>query len=151
MKTKDIRINKELIMKYKPCIEGVDNFNKHYTDISITELINSENISYYNKVWLLRYIVPVDLLVLWAIDSSFAAYEYSVISSNYYAITAAVDAANAADYAITAPYYAANAAANAATNAAYYAITAADYAANGASAQNDRLQSLLYFIENEGE
>ena len=114
MKTKDIRINKELIMKYKPCIEGVDNFNKHYTDISITELINSENISYVHKVWLLVHIVPKELMILWAIDSSFAAYEHSVI-------------------------------------AAYAAACAAIYAANGASynAKNERLQSLLYFIENE--
>ena len=139
MKTKDIRINAKLIRSYKPCIEGLANFTEHYKDISIKELINSKNISYEHKVWLLRRIAPTGLLVLWAIDSAFAAYEYANISSNYYA-------ADSADYAI--------AAANAADYAAYYASDAADYAvngaANGASAKNERLQALLYFIENEG-
>ena len=129
MKTKDIRVNKELIMKYDPCISGLDNFNKHYKDISIKKLINSKNISYEHKVWLLRHIVPPDLLVLWAIDSSFAAYEYSHIS------------ANAADYAAGA--------AGAAANAAVYAADAANYANAANYAKNERLQSLLYFIENE--
>jgi len=159
MKTKDIRINKELIMRYNPCLEGLDNFNKHYTDISIKELINSENISYDHKVWLLKHIVPTDLLVLWAIDSSFAAYEYSATANRaaYYAEQAAYYAAYNDDY--YAEYVAYNAvraanAANAAANAALSATATATYAYryDGISvhdAQDERLQSLLYFIENE--
>jgi len=145
MKTKDIRINAKLIRSYKPCIEGLANFTEHYTDISIKEFINSKNISYNHKVWLLKHIVPTDLLVLWAIDSSFVAYKYYDISTNAadYAAGAAGAAANAAVYA---PYYAAGAAAN----AAVYAADAAANGANGANSQNERLQSLLYFIENEG-
>ena len=144
MKTRDIRVNKELIMKYETCIEGLDNFNKHYTDISIKTLINSEKISYDDKIWLLRIIVPKELMVLWSIDSAFAAYEYSVIYSVYwdFASNAASNAANAAsDY----------------PNAAHYAVIAASNAANYAAsdsfswneAKNERLQSLLYFIEWE--
>jgi hypothetical protein len=167
MKTKDIRVNKELIMKYEPCLDGLANFNAHHTDISITELINSENISYEHKVWLLRHIVPPDLMVLWAIDSSFAAYEYSVIyvNNNIYADNALYYAANAANapyyatnYYADAAYYAANAAnaadsadsADTANYAVYAAVYAANGAANGANAQNERLQALLYLIENEG-
>jgi len=75
MKTIDIRINQELIKKYKPCPEGIKNFKEYYTDISIEELINSTRISYVDKTWLLKKIVPMDLLVLWAIDSSFSAYD----------------------------------------------------------------------------
>jgi len=138
VKTKDIKINAKLIRSYKPCIEGLANFNRHYKDISIKTLINSSNISYEHKVWLLRHIVPPDLLVLWAIDSSFAAYEYSDITA----------AANAAEYAANSAYYATKAAAYAANAAANYAY-AANGAANGASAQNERLQALLYFIEGE--
>ena len=154
MKTIDIRVNEELIMKYYPCREGLDNFNKHYKDISIKEFINSEKISYDDKIWLLRIIVPKELMFLWAIDSSFAAYKNSVISSNYYTITAA---ANAAYYAANGAYYAANAAdaANAAANAPYYAVNASREVIGGSvlntiDAQKERLQALLYFIENEG-
>ena len=166
MKTKDIRINAELIMRCDSYLAGSDNFNKHYKDISIRTFINSKNISYYDKIWLLKQIVPKELMVLWAIDSSFAAYEYSVIyvNNNIYADNALYYAANAAN----APYYAtnyyvnaavcaANAAdtadtadtANTANYAVYAAVYAANGAANGASAQNERLQSLLYFIEGE--
>jgi hypothetical protein len=140
MKTKDIRINEALIMKYSPCREGVANFNRHYKDISIKTLINSKNISYDDKIWLLRIIVPKELMVLWSIDSSFVTYEYSVIYFTYrdFASDAASNAANAAsDY----------------SNAAHYAVTAAAYAAHAArgdgNAQNKRLQALLYFIEGE--
>ena len=136
MKTKDIKINEALIMKYSPCREGLANFNRHYKDISIKTLINSKNISYDDKVWLLRIIVPKELMVLWSIDSAFAAYEYSAYGP--FASAAARDAANAAsDY----------------SNAAHYAVIAAAYAAHAArgdgNAQNKRLQSLLYFIKNE--
>jgi len=163
MKTIDIRINEKLIRRYEPCLDGLDNFNEYYTDISIKKLINSKKISYEHKVWLLKYIVPVDLLVLWAIDSSFAAYEYPNIAA---AANAADYAANAAYHATKADYYATNAAANYAkaadyainaANAAAYAIKAADYAIKAdyhatffaANAKNERLQSLLYFIEGE--
>ena len=156
MKTVDIRINEKLICRYGPCLEGLDNFNEYYTDISIKELINSEKIDYEHKVWLLKYIVPIDLLVLWAIDSSFAAYEYPSISA---AANAADYASDAAYHATKADYYATNAAANYAkaadyainaTNVAAYAIKAADYATFfAANAKKERLQSLLYFIENE--
>ena len=158
MKTIDIRINAKLIRKYEPCIEGLANFNRHYKDISIKTLINSKKISYEHKIWLLKRIVNIDLLILWSIDSSFAAYKYSVIKFDYYAADAAdaasdysnaayhaITAANAAEYAITAYY------------AAYYAAYAAEYAANAAdfydkdNAKNERLQALLYFIETEKE
>ena len=158
MKTKDIRINKELILKYNPCLDGLDNFNMHYTDISIKKLINSKKISYDHKVWLLRRIAPTGLLVLWAIDSSFAAYKNFDNNSNYYGPYHATKAAAcAADYAAdaaanNAPYSAATAAVYAA-DAEYYAAFAASYAAHPAhfyeNAQNERLQALLYFIENE--
>jgi len=148
MKTKDIRINAKLIRSYKPCIEGLANFTEHYTDISIKQLINSKKIDYEHKVWLFKKIVPIDLLILWAIDSAFAAYEYANISSNYYT-------ADAADYAITADnaaYYAATAiyAADYAANAAYYAANGADFYDKD-NAKNERLQALLYFIETEKE
>ena len=97
MKTKDIRINAKLIRSYKPCLNGLKNFNKHYTDISIKQLINSKKISYDDKVWLLKRIVNIDLLDPWAIDNSIASYKNSSWND----------------------------------------------------AQNERLQSLLYFIENE--
>jgi hypothetical protein len=153
MKTIDIRINEKLIRRYEPCLDGLANFNEHYTDISIKKLINSKKISYEHKVWLLRIIVPIDLLVLWAIDSSFAAYKYPDITA---AANAADHATNAAYYATKADDYATNAAANYA-NAAYFAIKAADYAIKAdyhatfyaAKAKKERLQSLLYFIENE--
>jgi len=147
MKTKDIKINEALIMKYSPCREGLANFNRHYKDISIKTLINSKNISYDDKVWLLRIIVPKELMVLWSIDSCFATYEYSVIYSVCWDL-----ASDAADYAITAAANAANAASDY-SNAAHYAVIAAAYAAHAArgdgNAQNKRLQSLLYFIEGE--
>ena len=97
MKTKDIRVNAKLIMKYEPCLGGLANFKKHYKDISIKELINSKNISYDDKIWLLKRIVNIDLLDPWAIDNSIASYKNSSWND----------------------------------------------------AQNERLQSLLYFIENE--
>jgi len=147
VKTKDIRINEALIMKYEPCLGGLANFNRHYKDISIKTLINSKNISYDDKIWLLRIIVPKELMVLWAIDSSFATYEYSVIYSVYWDL-----ASDAANYATTAAANAANAASDY-SNAAHYAVIAAAYAAHAArgdaNARKERLQSLLYFIENE--
>ena len=151
VKTKDIRVNKELIMKYRPCPDGLDNFNKYYKDISIKELINSKKISYKHKVWLLRRITPTDLLVLWSIDSAFAAYEYSDTTNRaaYYAEHTAYHAEYAANAEYTAYY---------AGYAAYYAVRAAEavyYAFNSAffkdNAQDERLQALLYFIETEGE
>ena len=168
MKTKDIRINEKLIRSYKPCIEGLTSFTEHYKDISIKTLITSKKISYEHKVWLLGHIVPPELLVLWAIDSSFAAYKYSDIRFDYYASGAADAAADAMYYVNNNTYYAISAAVYAA-NAAYFAapyssFTAAVYAVNAAyfsapynsvtayyNAQKERLQSLLYFIENEGE
>jgi len=143
MKTKDIRVNEELIMKYKPCLDGLANFKKHYKDISIKQLINSKKISYDHKVWLLKHIVPTELLVLWAIDSSFAAYKYSDTTNRaaYYSEQAAYYAAYNDDY------YAEYVAYNAVRAAS--AANAAANAANGATAQNERLQALLYFIEGE--
>jgi len=150
MKTKDIRINEKLIRSYKPCIEGLTSFTEHYKDISIKTLITSKKISYEHKVWLLGHIVPPELLVLWAIDSSFAAYKYSDIRFDYYASGAADAAADAMYYVNNNTYYATNAAANYAVNAAYFSAPYNSVTAYY-NAQKERLQSLLYFIENEGE
>jgi len=157
MKTIDIRINAKLIRSYKPCIDGIVNFNKHYTDISIKQLINSKNISYRDKLWLLKKIIPTELLILWAIDSAieseasaFAACEYS---ATYSACEYSVISSTYRDFAFEAATTAANAVSDC-SNAAYHAGLAASYAAQAArsydNAQNERLQALLYLIENEG-
>jgi len=135
MKTKDIRINKELIMKYEPCLGGLANFKRHYTDISITELINSENINYDHKIRLLRHIVPTELLVLWALDGSIAAYEYSACYEVYAAAVASIIAnAGYPDYV---------------SRFAYHTSSYIHSSSSWNEAKNERLQSLLYFIENE--
>jgi len=163
MKTIDIRVNEALIKKYDPCPKGVVNFNKHYTDISIKTLINSSNISYGDKIWLLKQIVPSELMVLWSIDSAFAAYEYSPNVIYRYSCDFAFNASNDATFAD----YAANNIViptdDTPMNVAGYAISAANYAVDAAkcavdaadfydkdNAQNERLQALLYLIENEG-
>ena len=141
MNTKDIRINAKLIRRYDPCLGGLANFKKHYKDISIKELINSKKISYDDKIWLLKRIVNIDLLALWAIDNSIASYKNSVCYGVYVAAADSIidKAADYPEYISRFAYY----------TAAYAASYAASDSISWNKAKKERLQSLLYFIENE--
>jgi hypothetical protein len=156
-------INKDLIYKYNPCKNRMENFVNKYPHFkgSINEFLDLENISYDDKVWVAKKLLTKTQAVEWAClcaESVLHIFENrhpndprprlaieaartkdeninSTSNTEAYAYAAAAAAANAAAYAAAAAAAYAAAAANAAAGAyaAAYAAAGADAGANTAA------------------
>jgi hypothetical protein len=153
-----IRINTKTLEKLNPCRDRLDNWKTHYSkfDGDITEFLLLDKISHQDKLWVCKKLVPMETLVIFAIDCSFsatyaayAAYAADTDAAAAYAATyvAYADAYAAADAAYTAAYVAAgDAYATYAAGDAYATYAAADAYDREQARQ---IEALIYLIKGE--
>jgi hypothetical protein len=170
---KKIKVNSKVIKKLKPCEDRFDNWLHHYGtfDGSIIEFLSLDKISAMDKMWVASRLLPIDLMVTFAIDCAFSAYAAAADAANaatYVTAYVSADAANAAAFDAAYAFDAANAAASAVADVVFYTAytaynayiaggiyaAAASYtathaaAARAANTERERqIDALVYLIE----
>ena len=131
-----MKITTKLIKSLNPCQSRLDNYLLHYKNFkgSARQFFELEHINHSDKLWVVLRLVSHDIQVIFALEGSFAATEYSILADDAHAAYAYAGAANAAYYA----YYAA-------TNAAAANAAAAAYKQE----QSRQLEALVYLIKGE--
>ena len=139
-------INKEVILKLKPCEDRLENYLKHYNDFNgdLSEFLDLEQISETDKISLAVRVMPRFLVEVFAIDCAVSALKYGDADSAAYAADSADSAADdAAAYAAAHAAYAAAHAARAAFYAAPYAHAARE------KERQSQIEALHIIIEGE--